>query len=138
MDPPSNGDEVDGAAYWQVQNDADRVWELTIQPRPKLKKGEKVRLVVTYGGGTTRPEDIDGFLYGWVTTRDGAMVVGEPEGSMTWYPVSDHPTDKATYGFEITVLKEDRGRDGLPERQPTTRTAGPRGTGPRPTSRPAT
>ena len=44
------------------QNDADRVWELTIQPRPKLKKGEKVRLVVTYGGGTTWPEDIDGFL----------------------------------------------------------------------------
>ena len=42
-------------------------------------------------------------LYGWVTTCDGAMVVGEPDGSMTWYPVSDHPTDKATYDFEITV-----------------------------------
>ena len=22
---------------------------------------------------------------------------------MTWYPVSDHPTDKATYSFAITV-----------------------------------
>ena len=31
------------------------------------------------------------------------MVVSEPEGSMTWYPVSDHPRDKATYSFEITV-----------------------------------
>ena len=121
VDPPSNGDEVDGAAYWQVQNDAARVWELTIQPRPKLKKGEKVRLVVTYGGETTRPEDIDGFLYGWVTTRDGAMVVGEPEGSMTWYPVSDHPTDKATYGFEITVPKGKTAvANGLQRRQPTT------------------
>ena len=66
---------------------------------------------MTYGGATTRPTDIEGALYGWVTTRDGAMVVGEPEGSMTWYPVSDHPTDKATYDFEITV-PEGQGRGG--------------------------
>ena len=49
------------------------------------------------------PTDIEGVLYGWVTTRDGAMVANEPDGAMTWYPVSDHPTDKATYCFEITV-----------------------------------
>ena len=76
--------------------------------RPKLRKGAGVRLVITYGGETTRPTDIEGALYGWVTTRDGAMVVNEPEGAMTWYPVSDHPTDKATYGFEITVPEEGR------------------------------
>ena len=101
--PPAPGAEVDGAAYWQVQDDAARVWELTIQPRPKIKKGQTARVVVAYGGETTQPEDIEGALYGWVTMRDGAMVVGEPEGSMTWYPVSDHQTDKATYSFEITV-----------------------------------
>ena len=101
--PPSGDDEVEGAAYWQVQDDNARVWELTVQPRPKIKSGQRVRIVVTYGGQTTRPTDIEGVLYGWVTTRDGAMVVGEPDGSMTWYPVSDHPTDKATYTFEITV-----------------------------------
>ena len=101
--PPTAGATVDGAAYWQVQNDADRIWELTIQPRPKLKTGQSVRLVIEYGGTTTRPVDIEEALYGWVTTRDGAMVVSEPEGSMTWYPVSDHPTDKATYSFAITV-----------------------------------
>lgn len=38
-----------------------------------------------------------------MTTRDGAMVVGQPEGNMTWFPASDHPTDKATYSYEITV-----------------------------------
>ena len=101
--PPASGAAVDGAAFWQVQNDADRIWELTIQPRPKLKTGQSVRLVIEYGGTTTRPLDIEDALYGWVTTRDGAMVVSEPEGSMTWYPVSDHPTDKATYSFAITV-----------------------------------
>jgi aminopeptidase N len=57
-----------------------------------------------------------------VTTRDGAMVVGEPEGNMTWYPVSDHPTDKATYSFEITVPKGKVAvANGLQPRRPKTR-----------------
>ena len=30
-------------------------------------------------------------------TDDGAFVVGEPQGSPTWFPCNDHPTDKATY-----------------------------------------
>lgn len=103
IEPPLAGAEVDGAAYWHVQDDAARVWELTVQPRPKIKAGQEVQVVVEYGGTTTRPTDIEDALYGWVTMRDGAMVASEPEGSMTWYPVSDHQTDKATYSFEITV-----------------------------------
>ncbi|MGA9277262.1 M1 family metallopeptidase, partial [Ilumatobacter sp.] len=89
--------------YWHVQDDDARIWELVIQPRPKLKTGDVVDVVIDYAGQTGRPTDVEDALYGWVTTRDGAMVVGEPEGNMTWYPVSDHPTDKATYSFEITV-----------------------------------
>jgi hypothetical protein len=77
MTPPAPGAEVEGAAYWHVQNDAARVWELTIQPRPNIKKGQGAQIVVAYGGQTTRPEDIEGVLYGWVTQRDGAMVVGD-------------------------------------------------------------
>lgn len=103
VDVPAAGAVVEGAAYWHLQDDDARVWELTVQPRPKLKAGQQVRLVIEYGGTTTRPEDIEEALYGWVTTRDGAMVVSEPDGSMTWYPVSDHQTDKATYSFAITV-----------------------------------
>lgn len=101
--PPTPGAVVEGAAYWHVQNDEERVWELTVQPRPKLKAGERAQIVVEYGGPTTRPLDIEDALYGWVTTRDGAIVASEPEGSMTWYPVSDHQTDKASYSFAITV-----------------------------------
>ncbi len=119
--PPGPGAEVGGPVYWQVQDDAARVWELTIQPRPKIKKGHSVRVVVTYGGETTRPEDIEGALYGWVTSRDGAMVVGEPEGSMTWYPVSDHQSDKASYSFEITVPEGKTAvANGLPAQDPVT------------------
>ncbi|HET8618050.1 MAG TPA: M1 family metallopeptidase [Acidimicrobiales bacterium] len=119
--PPASGAEVEGAAYWQVQDDEARVWELTIQPRPKLKSGRAAQVVVTYGAPTTRPVDIEGVLYGWVTTRDGAMVVGEPEGSMTWYPVSDHQTDKASYSFEITVPEGKVAvANGMPAADPVT------------------
>src|SRR5690606_7296686 len=60
-------------------------------------------VVVEYGGTTGRPTDLEGALYGWVTTRDGAMVVSQPDGAATWFPTSDHPTDKATYDFAVTV-----------------------------------
>jgi len=49
------------------------------------------------------------------------MVVGEPEGSMTWYPVSDHQTDKATYSFAITVPEGKVAvANGLPSADPVT------------------
>lgn len=122
--PPASDVAVEGAVFWHVQNDADRIWELTVQPRPKIKAGQSVRLVIEYGGRTTRPLDVEDALYGWVTTRDGAMVVSEPEGSMTWYPVSDHPTDKATYSFAITVPEGKVAvANGVPSRAPAT-TAG--------------
>jgi aminopeptidase N len=49
------------------------------------------------------------------------MVASEPEGSMTWYPVNDHPTDKASYSFEITVPEGKVAvANGLPPRDPVT------------------
>ena len=119
--PPPEGPEVEGQAWWQIQDEVERKWELVVQPRPKIKAGRSVEVVVEYGGATTQPEDIEGAPYGWVTTRDGAMVVNEPDGAMTWYPVSDHPTDKATYAFEITVPQGKVAvANGLPAREPTT------------------
>ncbi|MEI5583493.1 MULTISPECIES: M1 family metallopeptidase [unclassified Agromyces] len=121
VEPPGAGEEVDGAAFWHVQDDEARTWELTVQPRPKIKAGQSVEVVVEYGGTTTRPTDIEDALYGWVTTRDGAIVASEPEGSMTWYPVSDHQTDKATYSFEITVPEGKVAvANGLPAADPVT------------------
>lgn len=116
--------EVDGkrARFAQIQDDADRRWEVTIRLRPKLKAGETARVAVKYGGATTRPTDLEGAHYGWVTTADGAIVVNEPEGAMTWYPVSDHPTDKASYSFAITVPEGVTAvANGLPTRDPVTR-----------------
>ncbi|WP_148571711.1 M1 family metallopeptidase [Nocardioides caldifontis] len=110
------------ARFTQEQDDAQRRWELTVRPRGVLHKGKPVHVVVMYGGATTRPTDIEGVLYGWVTTADGAIVVNEPEAAMTWYPVNDRPTDKATYSFEITVPAGLTAvANGLPARKPVTR-----------------
>jgi aminopeptidase N len=95
--------------------------ELVITPSKKVKAGKPAQVVVTYGGTTTRPTDIEGALYGWVTTRDGAMVVSEPDGAATWFPVNDHPTDKSTYTFEITVPEGLVAvANGLPSADPVT------------------
>ena len=42
-------------------------------------------------------------LSGFIPTDDGTVVAGQPEVAATWYPVNDHPLDKASYTFHITV-----------------------------------
>ena len=37
------------------------------------------------------------------TTPDGATVAGQPEVAAGWFPVNDHPIDKASYSFDVTV-----------------------------------
>ncbi|RKR91162.1 peptidase M1-like protein [Micromonospora pisi] len=77
--------------------------ELRISPKHGFSTGERFTVVVRYDGTTGQPTDNEGALYGWVSTPDGAFVANEPEGASTWYPVNDHPTDKASYDFRITV-----------------------------------
>ncbi|ACL38184.1 Peptidase M1 membrane alanine aminopeptidase [Pseudarthrobacter chlorophenolicus A6] len=111
-----------GALEWtQVQDDANRRWELTVGLRPKLKEGQKATITISYGGATGRPQDTTGALYGWVTTPDGAIVVNEPDGAPTWFPVNDDPEDKATYSFRITVPEGKTAvANGLPGGDPET------------------
>src|SRR6185503_11535310 len=40
---------------------------------------------------------------GFLPTEDGAIVQGEPHVAATWFPANDHPTDKASFTFHITV-----------------------------------
>jgi aminopeptidase N len=77
--------------------------ELTVAPQRPLARNKRFTVVIRYDGTTGRPVDNTGVLYGWVSTPDGAFVANEPEGASTWYPVNDHPTDKATYDFRVTV-----------------------------------
>jgi hypothetical protein len=73
--------------------------ELTVTPRHGLRKGSKYRTVVRYDGVPATLPDGSGFIH----TDDGAVVIGQPDVAATWYPVNDHPTDKASYTFEVSV-----------------------------------
>ncbi|MDL4776411.1 M1 family metallopeptidase [Actinomadura xylanilytica] len=82
--------------------------ELVITPRKGLRKGATFTAVVTYGGvpqTIVGSPIVFGSPYGFLHTPDGAFVGGEPNGASTWFPVNDHPSDKATYDYTITVPK---------------------------------
>nr|WP_203614500.1 M1 family metallopeptidase [Streptomyces sp. SID13726] len=77
--------------------------ELVVTPKRALRKGERFTVTVTYQGKPAPVTDPDGSLDGWIPTDDGAFVAGEPQGAMTWFPANNHPTDKSSYDFTITV-----------------------------------
>lgn len=81
--------------------------ELRITPRDFLRKGRDFTVTVTYGGV---PEPLNGPIvfgsdYGWMKTTDGVFVACEPNAASTWFPSSDHPSDKATYDIRIKAPK---------------------------------
>jgi aminopeptidase N len=82
--------------------------ELKITPRHKLHRRRPFVTQVRYGGV---PETIVGSPivfgspYGFLHTEDGNFVGAEPNAASTWFPSNDHPSDKATYVWRITVPK---------------------------------
>ncbi|MFJ3763223.1 M1 family metallopeptidase [Streptomyces sp. NPDC090082] len=93
------GATVDGApaAYNRAGN------ELTLRPHEEIHEGREFRATVTYTGVPEPLTDADGSKEGWMRTADGAVAVGEPAGSMTWFPGNHHPSDKAAYDLTLTV-----------------------------------
>lgn len=80
---------------------ASLVQELLVTPRQPLRAGSGFTVVVRYAGTAQPVTDPDGSLDGFVPTPDGAFVASEPQGSPSWFPCNDIPTDKAS--FDITV-----------------------------------
>ncbi|WP_204942020.1 M1 family metallopeptidase [Micromonospora luteifusca] len=77
--------------------------ELVIKPASGLINGNGFVAEITYEGvpKPLKNETLgDG---GFLHTSDGAIALGQPESASTWFPVNDHPSDKAAYDFEITV-----------------------------------
>ncbi|MFI8522173.1 M1 family metallopeptidase [Streptomyces sp. NPDC085481] len=77
--------------------------ELTLRPREDIDDGAEFRAVVTYGGVPQTLTDADGSKEGWLKTADGALALGQPTGSMAWFPGNHHPADKAAYDITVTV-----------------------------------
>ncbi|MFF9040176.1 M1 family metallopeptidase [Streptomyces sp. NPDC014892] len=77
--------------------------ELTVTPERGLDDGETFRTTVRYSGTPETLTDPDGSREGWLPTADGALALGEPAGSMAWFPGNHHPSDKAAYDLTVTV-----------------------------------
>jgi aminopeptidase N len=80
--------------------------ELTVTPAQPIPNGAAFTIVVEYSG---IPDELTSqalpFPTGWIAYGRGIFVLSEPDGSATFYPVNDHPLDKATYTFIVTVPK---------------------------------
>ncbi|MFI9171805.1 M1 family metallopeptidase [Streptomyces lincolnensis] len=95
--------------------------ELTVRPRDDLDKGGTFRVTVRYSGTPETITDPDGSREGWLPTSDGALALGEPTGSMAWFPGNHHPSDKATYDLAVTVPQDLRAvSNGQPTGETTT------------------
>lgn len=77
--------------------------ELVVRPRQPLAAGRVFETRITYRGRPRPLRSAGGGREGWIPTRDGALVVAEPQGAPTWFPANDHPTDKAAFRFTVTV-----------------------------------
>ncbi len=78
--------------------------ELTVIPLKPLGENQSFTIIVQYHGS---PEEMQSVALpvqtGWVTVDGGSFVLSEPDGSANFYPVNDHPLDKAAYTFRVTV-----------------------------------
>ena len=81
--------------------------ELTVTPAHGLRKGRRFSVVVRYDGVPITQQLVlgPGFTIeaGFIHTDDGAIVAGQPEVAASWFPVNDHPIDKASYTFVVTA-----------------------------------
>ena len=78
--------------------------ELTITPSTPLAENDSFTVEVEYQGipGEMESTAIP-IQTGWITFDGGIFVLSEPDGAAGFYPVNDHPSDKATYTFRVTV-----------------------------------
>jgi aminopeptidase N len=78
--------------------------KLIVTPPAGVPSAAGFTTTVTYAKGTIAAyTDPDGSHEGWVPSSDGAFVVNEPVGAMSWFPNDNVPTDKATYDLHVTV-----------------------------------
>lgn len=85
---------------------ADR--ELTLQTGRALLSGQRFQVQIAYRGVPQQDAErlIDlPFGNGWERHAHGVYVASQPQGASLWFPANDHPLDKATYTFHVTVPK---------------------------------
>lgn len=77
--------------------------KLHLVPAAPIAAGARFTVTVRYRGHPRPITDPDGSQEGWFNTDDGSVVVAEPRGASSWFPVNDSLTDKAAYRFTVIV-----------------------------------
>lgn len=80
--------------------------ELTVFTRQPIPAGQAFSVSIKYRGQPNehaRANPIFGVREGMRFHPDVVYTVGEPYGPSNWFPVNDHPADKATYTLRVTV-----------------------------------
>ncbi|WP_433570155.1 hypothetical protein [Streptomyces sp. CA-251247] len=67
------------------------------RPTEPVQRDQTFTAIVAYHGEPETIEDDAGATEGWLETDDGAVSLGEPTGSMAWFPGNHQPSDKAAY-----------------------------------------
>jgi aminopeptidase N len=80
--------------------------ELVITPRKGLREHRRFQVRAVYSGVPQTIDDPALGVSGWIPTADGGIMLNQPIGAATVYPVNDHPTDKATYSFALTAPQD--------------------------------
>ncbi len=95
--------------------------ELVVEAPVGITDGSQFAVVVAYQGKPEKLNDPALGLSGWFNTTDGAIVVGEPEAGMFWFPVNEHPSDKALLDVQVAVPEGlEAVSNGLPVGTPST------------------
>ena len=100
--------DLDGLTVRSVKVDGESAafsrsgTELTVTPRKGLRDGREFEAVVAYDGVPKTLAAQFG-TSGFIHTDDGSLVIGQPHVAATWFPANDHPSDKASFTFRITV-----------------------------------
>jgi hypothetical protein len=82
--------------------------ELTITPSEPIEAGSRFSVSIEYSGipGPTPDPAVQAIGLpgtGWYKTNSGIYVISECVGASGWLPCNDHPSDKATFTFRVTV-----------------------------------
>lgn len=90
---------IDGKAA-EFSRDQD---ELIIVPPVAIPAKAAFTTVAEYSGVPNAITSPGLGANGFLSTKDGAFAIGEPQSATTWFPVNDHPRDKALYNIALTV-----------------------------------
>lgn len=77
--------------------------ELIVTCPEQWEAGRAVSVEVGYAGAPRTLEYGQSYAMGWQQKGDVSYTLDEPLGAAAWFPANDHPSDKATYTFRLTV-----------------------------------